>query len=470
MKKLSVGAMVAWQIAASEASVSKHQYIEKEHLLVGICSLEKVLQHDEKADGPNTQTRQTLREECDALEEVLKTFELDSTIFRRQVREELGQGNYQHTSKTIHRSEACKRLFQHAAELELANFSAEISCLHLLIAILNEPGEIISRVFVKANIKPEDLGQKALAIAALALKQEAGKKPLRVHQGEHQEAASSTHYLDRYGRNLTKEATEGKLGPFVGRRKELLQVIQTLARHSKNNPILVGEAGVGKTAIVEALAVRISQGKDAQVLGGKRIIELSMGALVAGTKYRGEFEDRLTRILEEVRTHPEVIVFIDEIHNLLGAGRAEGSMDAANLMKPALSRGDLRCIGATTITEYRRYIEADSALERRFDKVIVNEPSREETIEILEGIRNKLEGYHKTKITDQAIEVAVDLSIRFDWDHQLPDKAIDLVDKAASRTRIPNLSMMVEAAKDKDKDKKKAGDIPEYAEVVVFPR
>jgi len=468
MKKLSAGAMVTWQVAASEASVSKHKYIEKEHLLVGICSLEKVLKYKEEEDGStNTPSRQILRVEYDALEDVFHAFELDSTIFRRQVRKELGQGNYQHTSNTIHRSEACKRLFQRADELKLTNFTGEISCLHLLIAILNEPGEIVSRVLAKTNIKPEDLCQKALAQLAKPPQEMGGKEPLEVHQGDQKVPQSGTHYLDRYGKNLTKEAIEGKLGPFIGRRKELLQVIQTLARHTKNNPILVGEAGVGKTAIVEALAVRMAQGKDAQVMGGKRIIELSIGALVAGTKYRGEFEKRLTRILEEVRTHPEVIVFIDEIHNLLGAGRAEGSMDAANLMKPALSRGELHCIGATTITEYRRYIESDSALERRFDKVIVNEPNREETIEILEGLRTKLEEYHKTKITDQALEVAVDLSIRFDPDHQLPDKAIDLVDKAASRAQIPNLSMMVEAVKDKnkDKEKKKTDNIPAYAKV-----
>lgn len=461
MKKLSAGAMVAWQIAASEASVSKHQYIEKEHLLVGICSLEKALMLRQGIDL-DPQARQVLQAEHEVVEDVLRTFELDPTLLRRQVRERLGKGNFLNTEKVIHRSEACKRLFQRADELAIS--AGEISCLALLTAILDEPGDIISRVLSTAGIKPEDLFQKALASIA-NIQEIAGKEPVEVHHGEQKMAQSGTHYLDRYGRDLTKEAGGGKLGPFIGRRKELLQIIQTLARRSKNNPILVGEAGVGKTAIVEALAVRATQGKDAQVLGGKRIIELSMGAIVAGTKYRGEFEERLTRIIEEVRTHPEVIIFIDEIHNVLGAGRAEGSMDAANLMKPALSRGELRCIGATTISEYRRYIESDSALERRFDKVIINEPSREETVEILKGIRSKLEEHHSTCITDRALEVAVDLSIRFDWDHQLPDKAIDLVDKAASRTRIPALSMIVDKSKDKDKVKKKAGGIPKYGEV-----
>ena len=251
------------------------------------------------------------------------------------------------------------------------------------------------------------------------------------------------HYLDRYGRDLTQMARDGKLGPFVGRRPELLQIIQTLARRSKNNPVLVGEAGVGKTAIVEALALRAVGGKDSQILGDKRIIELNMGALMGGTKYRGEFEERLNHILKEVQANPEVILFIDEIHMLVGAGQTgDGSMDAANLIKPALARGELRCIGATTISEYRRNIESDPALERRFEKIIVNEPSRDETIEILKGLRHKWEEHHQARITDQALQAAVDLSIRFDGDHQLPDKAIDLIDKAGARTRIPILSMM----------------------------
>jgi ATP-dependent Clp protease ATP-binding subunit ClpC len=221
-------------------------------------------------------------------------------------------------------------------------------------------------------------------------------------------------------------------------------VIQTLARRSKNNPVLVGEAGVGKTAIVEALALRIANGKDSKVLAGKRIIEINISALIGGTKYRGEFEERLSHIIEEARAHPEVIIFIDELHNVIGAGRVEGGMDAANLMKPALARGDLRCIGATTIAEYRRYIEKDPALERRFEKIIVNEPSSDETMEMLQGIRPKWEKHHGVKITDRALQSAVDLSVRFDVDHQLPDKAIDLVDKAGARTRIPLLSGWVE--------------------------
>jgi ATP-dependent Clp protease ATP-binding subunit ClpC len=461
MKKLSTGAMLTWQIAASEASVLKHQFIEKEHLLLGILSLKKVLMLRQDIDL-DPQSRQVVQAENDIIEDLLCAFKLDATLLRRQVRNELGQGNFDRIEKVVHRSEACKRLFERADEFAIS--VREISCLCLMAAILDEPGNIINRVLSIMGVKQEDLFRKILDNTAKG-QGIAGKEPIEDQTGTQKVAQNGTPYLDRFGRNLTKEAAEGKLGPFIGRRKELLQVIQTLVRRSKNNPILVGEAGVGKTAIVEALAVRVAQGKDSQVLGGKRIIELSIGTLVAGTKYRGEFEERLTCIIEEVRTHPEVIVFIDEIHNVLGAGKAEGSVDAANIMKPALSRGNLCCIGATTISEYRRYIESDSAFERRFDKITINEPSGEETIEILKGIRKKLEEHHGINITDHALEVAVDLSIRFDWDHQLPDKAIDLVDKAASRTRIPILSTVGDTSKDKDKVNKKTGDVPKYAEV-----
>jgi len=231
------------------------------------------------------------------------------------------------------------------------------------------------------------------------------------------------------------------LGPIIGRRHEILQVIQTLARRSKNNPVLVGEAGVGKTAVAEGVALRAAAGKDPQVLSGKRIVELSMTSLVGGTKCRGEFEERVARVIAECRGHPEVILFIDELHTVIGAGRGEGSMDAANILKPALARGEVRCIGATTVAEYRRYIESDPALERRFEKVLVPEPSRDETVEMLRGLRPKWEEHHRVKITERALEAAVDLSMRFDCDHQLPDKAIDLVDKAGARTQIPVLSM-----------------------------
>jgi ATP-dependent Clp protease ATP-binding subunit ClpC len=352
MKNLSIGSTLALQIAANETVAGKFQFIEKEHVFIGILSLKKLLMLNPEKAGLKSQDRQALQIESDFIEDLLREFEIDSTQLRRQLREKLGDGNYERTEKVVHRSEACKRVFKRTEEL--AASSKEISCLHLFTAIMEAPQGIISQVVKSAGTEPAALRERALAF--MDSWQSGGREPVEVHPGEQKVTHTGAHYLVRYGRDLTLEAREGKLGPFIGRRKELLNVIQTLARRSKNNPVLVGEAGVGKTAIVEALALRGTEGKDPQVLAGKRIIEINVSALVGGTKYRGEFEERLSRIIEEARPHPEVIVFIDELHNVIGAGRAEGSMDAANLMKPALARGDLRCIGATTIGEYRRYI------------------------------------------------------------------------------------------------------------------
>lgn len=435
MKKLSFAASAAWKISAQEAAAGEYAFIEVDHLLLGIVSLEKI----GAVRDLDPLSQKSLHEETVAVEEVLGAFELDSTSLRHSVRQRLGKGSGRSAEKAIHRSPACRRVFQRANELTGA--AGELTCLHLLAAILEQPSAVVSSVLEAAGVSSLALlgrVQEMIHIPALA-----EGEPMKVRPGAPREADGGTHFLDRYGRDLTQIAREGKLGPFIGRRQELLQIIQTLARRSKNNPVLVGEAGVGKTAVVEALAVRAAEGKDPEVLGGKRIIELNMGALVGGTKYRGEFEERLTHVLEEVRTHPEVILFIDELHNLVGAGRVEGGgMDAANLMKPALARGDLRCIGATTITEYRRYIEANAALERRFEKVIIDEPSPEETLEILKGLRGQWEEHHRVHITDEALQTAVDLSIRFDAEHRLPDKAIDLVDKAGARTHVPALSML----------------------------
>ena len=441
MKNLSIASYFAWQIAANETVAGKFQFIEKEHVFIGILSLKKMLMLNPGKVGLTLPDRHALQIEAGFIEDLLREFEIDSTQLRRQLRGKMGYGNYKRTEKVVHRSEACKRLFVRAEEL--AASSKEISCLHLLAAIIEDPQDIIIQVIKSTGAEPAALRERTFAFMDSC--QKVKLQPVDVHPGEHKINQTTTHYLERYGRDLTLEAREGKLGPFIGRRKELLDVIQTLARRSKNNPVLVGEAGVGKTAIVEALALRAVEDKD-EVLAGKRIIEINISALVGGTKYRGEFEGRLSSIIKEVNAHPEVIIFIDELHNVVGAGRAEGSIDAANLMKPALARGDLRCIGATTIGEYRRYIEADPALERRFEKVVVNEPSAEESLEILEGIRPKWEKHHGVRITDKALQAAVDLSIRFDVDHQLPDKAIDLVDKAGARTRIPLLSGWIEGA------------------------
>jgi ATP-dependent Clp protease ATP-binding subunit ClpC len=262
---------------------------------------------------------------------------------------------------------------------------------------------------------------------------------------------SVTPLLDKYGRDITRLAKEGKIEPVIGRRDEILQMVRTLSRKTKNNPLLIGEAGVGKTAIVEGLASRIAERRILESLRDKRIIEVSLAAVIAGTKYRGEFEERIVGLVNESRQHPEVIIFLDEIHTLLGAGAAEGAMDASNILKPALARGEIRCIGATTISEYRKYIEKDPALERRFQPLMINEPSIAETLEIVSRLKERYEKHHKVKIHDSAVEASVKLSVKYVPDRRLPDKALDALDEACSSVNIPDLSMYG------DKEAKKVG-------------
>merc|ERR1712205_189350 len=263
--------------------------------------------------------------------------------------------------------------------------------------------------------------------------------------------STKTPTLDEFGTNLTQLATEAKLDPVVGRHKEIDRVIQILGRRTKNNPVLIGEPGVGKTAIPEGLAQRIQQGDIPDILEDKRVLTLDIGLLVAGTKYRGEFEERLKKIMEEIKSAGNVILVIDEVHTLIGAGAAEGAIDAANILKPALARGELQCIGATTLDEYRKHIEKDPALERRFQPVMVPEPTVDEAIQILMGLRERYEQHHRLKITDEALEAAAHLGDRYISERFLPDKAIDLIDEAGSRVRLMNSKLPPEA-KEVDKE------------------
>ena len=249
---------------------------------------------------------------------------------------------------------------------------------------------------------------------------------------------SKTPTLDSFSRDLTQDAAEGRLDPVIGRNKEIERVVQILSRRTKNNPVLIGDPGVGKTAIVEGLAQRIVENQVPEILGNKRVVALDLSAMVAGTKYRGEFEDRLTKIVAEIKNAGDVVVFIDEMHTIVGAGAAEGAIDAANILKPSLARGEIQCVGATTLDEYRKHIEKDAALERRFQPIMVDEPTLEESIEILKGLRDRYEAHHAVKIGDDAIEAAVQLSFRYISDRYLPDKAIDLIDEASSRVRLAN--------------------------------
>ena len=302
---------------------------------------------------------------------------------------------------------------------------------HLLIAILRDSSCYAMDILDAMNVSASDIAQEIT-------------KNVNVAQGETNTQKSSqnskekteTPTLDQFGRDLTAIARQGKIDPVIGRQKEIERVIQILCRRTKNNPCLIGEPGVGKTAIAEGLALKIASGEVPEILKDKRIVALDLTGMVAGTKYRGDFEERIKSAIDEVSKAGNIILFIDEVHTLIGAGAAEGAVDAANILKPALARGEMQVIGATTIEEYRKNIEKDSALERRFQSVLVGEPSREETVEILKGIRDKYEAHHKVKITDEAIEAAVKMSSRYIGDRFLPDKAIDLIDEAASKVRL----------------------------------
>jgi ATP-dependent Clp protease ATP-binding subunit ClpC len=312
---------------------------------------------------------------------------------------------------------------------------------HLLLGLIREGEGVAARVL-------ENLGVDLTKVRTQVIRMlgETAEVTSGASQGR-----TKTPTLDEFGSNLTVMASEGKLDPVVGRAKEIERVIQILGRRTKNNPVLIGEPGVGKTAIAEGLAQRIANNDVPDILEEKRVVTLDIGLLVAGTKYRGEFEERLKKIMDEIRQAGNVILVIDEVHTLIGAGAAEGAIDAANILKPALARGELQCIGATTLDEYRKHIERDAALERRFQPVMVGEPTVDETIEILYGLRERYEQHHKLKILDEALEAAAKLSDRYISDRYLPDKAIDLVDEAGSRVRLIN-SQLPPAAKELDKE------------------
>jgi ATP-dependent Clp protease ATP-binding subunit ClpC len=301
--------------------------------------------------------------------------------------------------------------------------------------------EFIGTEHLLIAMSTEDRGEAAAILKAAGVDQEKIYRALQKIRGTHrvtdERAESKYRSLARYGRDLTELARQGKIDPVIGREEEIKRVMQILIRRTKNNPILIGEAGVGKTAIAEGVALKISSGDVPESLKNKRVVALDMGALVAGTKFRGEFEERLKAVIDEVRSSQgEVILFIDEFHTVVGAGAAEGAIDASNMLKPALARGELQCIGATTLDEYHKYIEKDSALERRMQPVFVDEPTVEDTVEILKGLRPRYEEHHKVKITDKALEAAARLSQRYISDRRLPDKAIDLIDEAASKVRL----------------------------------
>ena len=329
-----------------------------------------------------------------------------------------------------------KKILEDSAE-EARKLNHEyIGTEHLILAAAKEPGSIISMFFYNSGISIEILRESISEVTALVKNDNKITKQISVNKKNIVPAGKNTPLLNEFAKDLTEMARNNKLDPIIGREKEISRVVQVLARRTKNNPILLGEPGVGKTAIVEGLATIISNKSAPEVLHGKRLMVLDLASVIAGTKYRGEFEERLKRIMKEIKNTRDVILFIDEIHTIVGAGGAEGAIDASNMLKPALSRGEIQCIGATTLSEYRKNIEKDTALERRFQPILIEEPTADETIEILKGIKNYYEEFHNVTYTEEALILSVKLASRYITDRLLPDKAIDIIDEAGSRKRI----------------------------------
>jgi len=415
-------------LARQESESLQHFYLGVEHIFIALTKVENGV----------TQA-------------VLRQLNLDPKQFRDTIRQFVGTGDGHRYWEGVKVTPRCEVIIKLASEKSGRREKALVEEKGLLLAILEEGESIPVRVLQKMGVSiPGIIG---------AAKEE--KVPVAAKKIPY---ASDTRILDKYGRDITRLAKEGKIEPVIGRSNEILQLVRTLTRKTKNNPMLIGEAGIGKTAIVEGLALRIAQGKLTESLWDKRIIELSLASIVAGTKYRGEFEERVMGIVNECKKHPEVIVFLDEIHTLVAAGAAEGGMDASNILKPALARGEIRCIGATTITEYRKHIEKDPALERRFQPLMVSEPSVEDALEILKQLKERYEKHHQVKIAESAIMAAVRLSAKFISDRRLPDKALDTLDEACTRAKVPILSMYGE----KEAQVGKAGEVTaeDVAEVI----
>src|SRR5881296_4380630 len=395
-------------LAQDEAIRFNHNYIGTEHLLLGLVR-----------EGEGVAAR------------VLDSLGVELSKVRTAVEFIIGRGDSTTSPSEITLSPRTKKVIELAIDEARKLGHSHVGTEHLLLGLVREGEGIASGVLESLGVSLEKVRHQVIATLGQQHPQAAEATP-----AGGKSASSKTPTLDQLGVNLTAMAKAGQLDPVIGREKEIERVIQILSRRTKNNPALIGEPGVGKTAIAEGLAHRIVKGDVPETLQGKRVLTLDIGSLVAGTKYRGEFEERLKKIIEELRHANDVILFIDELHTLVGAGAAEGAVDAANILKPSLARGELQCIGATTLDEFRKYIERDAALERRFQPVMVEEPSIEETVAILMGIRSRYEDHHKVSITDDAVKASAELSSRYITDRFLPDKAIDLMDEAASRVRL----------------------------------
>ena len=396
----------ALNFAISSAEYFGHTYVGSEHLLLGLLKT---------GSGAASTLLNKKNVTADKIEELIE--------------DTVGSGTPTELSPDYFTPRA-KRVLENAVKNSRKSGSALVGTEHILMGILSDGDNYAIRFLSELDV---DVAALSVETAKLSnLKDDTSNS----QGGKYTSKNSKTPNLEKYGHDLTREAKEGKIDPVIGRSEEIERVVQILCRRSKNNPCLIGEPGVGKTAIAEGLALKIASGGGPEILNGKRLISLDLTGMVAGTKYRGDFEERIKAIIDEVTSNDDVILFIDEVHTLIGTGSAEGATDAANILKPALARGDMQVIGATTISEYRKNIEKDAALERRFQPVNIDEPTEQDAILILKGIRDKYEAHHNVKITDEAIEAAVNLSARYITDRYLPDKAIDLIDEAGSRIRI----------------------------------
>lgn len=441
---------IAWSLAEAEAAAGGHAEILPAHFWMGTCKgcdldmdvfLRKAREDVIAAKGEITED---FREVAD----VLNGVGADPTKLRRLLRRRCAK-NVAPVARPLHRSDALRSAFaagRHFAEIS----GCRRAPLHVLLALAREENSIVDACLhdleVDRQALADALGQKVLAPAAAEARSPSPQKEeaRKARKARADAPDRKKSVLTRFGRDLSSLAEAGKLTPLIGRKKEMLAIGRALLQSRKSNVILVGEPGVGKTGIVEGLAQRLADGDMPKGLGPLRIIELSLSLLVAGTKYRGEFEERLEAIVKEAAADPNIVLFLDEIHTLMSAGRAGGSMDAANILKPALARGEIRVIGATTVAEYRRHIEKDAALERRFQKIVIEEPDSGEALEILKGLRKHLEQHHGIKIKKEAIEAAVEWSVRYLPDFRLPDKAIDLLDNACAQARFATFSQAVE--------------------------
>ena len=389
---------------AQEAALELgHDYVGTEHVLIGLIKVKNGV-----------------------AAKALNELGLSAETIIEDVEEHIGRGNKKVSS--VYMTPRVKHVLELAVEVANHMNHNYVGTEHILLGLLSDGGGVAVGILRNHNIRANDIVDTIRTIL--------GSSDSASHSAEDRKDNSSLGELADFGTDLNESAKQGKIDPVIGRDKEIARVIQILSRRTKNNPVLIGEPGVGKTAIAEGLAQRIVNGNVPEILRNKRIISLSISSMLAGAKYRGEFEERLKKAIDEVQKHDDMIIFIDEIHTLVGAGATEGAMDAANILKPALARGEFQVVGATTLDEYKKHIEKDAALERRFQPVLVGEPSEEDALEILKGLRDRYEAFHKAKITDKALEAAVSLSSRYITDRFLPDKAIDVVDEAASKVRM----------------------------------